>query len=155
MFSQKYVCLFRRGHPLDGRSVSPDDFQRAEHLHLVSAGTIHGQVDELMRGANIQRDVRLTIPHLISAGHILRSTDLVATVTETLAASLAEPFRLAYSAIPSICPRGWHQAVLARQGAPVAAASVAAGNGCRAVWQRRWLIQMLSSGQRGFTSKAY
>ena len=116
MFSQKYVCLFRRGHPLDGRSVSPDDFQRAEHLHLVSAGTIHGQVDELMRGANIQRDVRLTIPHLISAGHILRSTDLVATVTETLAASLAEPFRLAYSAIPSICPEVgiklyWHARV--------------------------------------------
>ena len=116
MFSQKYVCLFRRGHPLDGRSVSPDDFQRTEHLHLVSAGTIHGQVDELMRGANIQRDVRLTIPHLISAGHILRSTDLVATVTETLAASLAEPFRLAYSAIPSICPEVgiklyWHARV--------------------------------------------
>ena len=67
------------------------DFKAADHLVIVSAGTGHGKVDDLIRRAGVERSVRLTIPHFVSVGHLLQGTDMVATVTERLAESLAEP----------------------------------------------------------------
>ncbi len=94
LFRQRYVCLIRRGHRLDKKKITLADFQRAEHLVVVSAGTGHGKVDELFMRAKIQRAVRLTVPHFVGVGHILQSSDLVATVPERLAQHLVEPFGL-------------------------------------------------------------
>jgi DNA-binding transcriptional LysR family regulator len=104
LFRQRYVCLFRNGHALDRRRLTLADFQAAEHLVVVAAGTGHGQVDERIRRAGITRVVRLTVPHFVGVGHILQSTDLVATVTERLAQQLAEPFGLTYRAHPVALP---------------------------------------------------
>jgi DNA-binding transcriptional LysR family regulator len=104
LFLQRYVCLFRKGHKLDRKRISLADFTAAEHLVIVSAGTGHGKVDELLRKAGIERNVRLTVPHFVSVGHILRRLDLVATVTERLADSLAEPFDLTHRPHPVALP---------------------------------------------------
>ncbi|MBQ1765536.1 MAG: LysR family transcriptional regulator [Aquincola sp.] len=104
LFSQRYVCLFRQGHPLDKPRLSLADFQAAEHLTVVSAGTGHGAVDELLRKSGIQRNVRLSVPHFVGVGHILRQTDLVATVTERLADSLSGPFQLTHRRHPVKLP---------------------------------------------------
>jgi DNA-binding transcriptional LysR family regulator len=94
LFYQKYVCLMRKGHALDKKKLSVAEFRSAEHLVVMSAGTGHGKVDELMRQAGIVRPIRLTVPHFVSVGHILQSTDLIATVPERLAQKLAKPFGL-------------------------------------------------------------
>jgi len=94
LFRQRYVCLLRKDHPLDRQRLSLADFKAAEHLIIVSAGTGHGKVDDLIRRAGVDRQVRLTVPHFVSVGHILRRTDMVATVTERLAERLADPFDL-------------------------------------------------------------
>jgi len=104
LFRQRYVCLFRSGHPIDKKRISLADFRAAEHLVVVSAGTGHGAVDELMRRGGIERRVPLTVPHFVGVGHILRGTDLVATVPERLAWQLAEPFGLAYAPHPVRLP---------------------------------------------------
>ncbi len=104
LFRQRYVCLFRRGHPLDRPALTGEDFRRAEHLVVVAAGTGHGKVDERIRRAGIDRVVRLTVPHFVGVGHILQGTDLVATVTERLAERLAEPFGLTYRPHPLAMP---------------------------------------------------
>jgi DNA-binding transcriptional LysR family regulator len=116
LFRQRYVCLFRAGHALDRKRVSLADFKAAEHLIIVSAGTGHGKVDELIRRAGVERRVRLTVPHFVSVGHLLQRTDLVATVTERLAHSLAEPFGLSYRPHPVDLPEAainvfWHAKV--------------------------------------------
>jgi DNA-binding transcriptional LysR family regulator len=116
LFRQRYVCLFRKGHPLDRKPLTLADFRAAEHLVIVSAGTGHGKVDELIRRAGVDRSVRLTIPHFVSVGHILRRTDMVATVTERLAESLVEPFDLAFRPHPVDLPEiainlFWHAKV--------------------------------------------
>lgn len=96
LFRQRYVCLFRAGHALDdGRGrLSLADFRAAEHLVVVAAGTGHGRVDERLRRAGIDRQVRLSVPHFVGVGPILQGTDLVATVPERLAVSLVQPFGL-------------------------------------------------------------
>lgn len=116
LFQQRYVCLFRKGHPLDGKRLSLDDFKAAEHLIIVSAGTGHGKVDDLIRRSGVDRRVRLTVPHFVSVGHILRRSDMVATVTERLAESLAEPFDLSFLPHPIELPEVainlfWHAKV--------------------------------------------
>ena len=116
LFRQRYVCLFRKGHALDRKRMSLADFKAAEHLIIVSAGTGHGKVDDLIRRAGIDRSVRLTIPHYVSVGHLLLRSDMVATVTERLAESLVEPFDLRFLPHPVDLPEVainlfWHAKV--------------------------------------------
>lgn len=113
LFRQRYVCLFRRGHALDGRRIGLAAFRQAEHLVVVAAGTGHGQVDEHIRRAGIERQVRLTVPHFVGVGHILQSTELVAIVPERLAQELARPFGLVLAPPPLRLPEAsinlfWH-----------------------------------------------
>lgn len=104
LFRQRYVCLFRKGHALDKKKLSLAEFRSAEHLVVVSSGTGHGKVDELIRRAGVERNIRLTVPHFVGVGHILQGTNLVATVPERLAMRLAEPFGLTYLPNPVKLP---------------------------------------------------
>ncbi len=104
LFTQSYVCLMRRGHRLDKRKISLAEFSAAEHLVVVSAGTGHGKVDELLQRSGIERTVRLTVPHYVSVGHILQGSDLITTVPERLADRLLDHFGLAKVAHPAKLP---------------------------------------------------
>lgn len=104
LFSQSYVCLMRRGHRLDKRRMSLTEFSAAEHLVVISAGTGHGKVDELLLRSGVERTVRLTVPHYVSVGHILRGSDLIATVPQRLADRLVEPFDLVEVPHPAKLP---------------------------------------------------
>ena len=104
LFRQRYVCLFRKGHRLDKKKISLAEFAAAQHVVIVSAGTGHGKVDELLKRSGIERKVRLTVPHFVGVGHILQTTNLVATVPERLAQRLVEPFGLSHVAHPATLP---------------------------------------------------
>ena len=104
LFTQRYVCLFRKKHPIDQRTISSADFFAADHVAIVSAGTGHGQVDDVLDSGRVKRRVRLTVPHFVAVGHILQSTDLLATVPERLAEKMAAPFGLHYVAHPVRLP---------------------------------------------------
>ena len=116
LFDQRYVCLFRRGHPLEDAPLTVDAWRGAEHLVVVSAGTGHRQVDEWLKRRRVKRRVRLTVPHFMSVGYILQRTDLIATVPEHLALQLAAPFSLSWRALPVTLPGApihllWHTRV--------------------------------------------
>jgi DNA-binding transcriptional LysR family regulator len=104
LFRQRYVCMYRKGHRLDKRKISLAEFSSADHVVVVSEGTGHGKVDELLERSGVSRNVRLTVPHFVAVGHILRQSDMVATVPERLAQALVGPFELAYSSHPARLP---------------------------------------------------
>jgi DNA-binding transcriptional LysR family regulator len=105
LFNQNYVCLFRQGHPLErARTLTEADFKAAEHLVIMSLGTGHVKMDDLLAKSGIDRNIILTVPHFVSVGHILQQTNLVATVTEALASSLTQPFGLTYRPHPIKLP---------------------------------------------------
>jgi DNA-binding transcriptional LysR family regulator len=121
LFDQRYVCLFRRGHPLDDAPLTLAAWREAEHLVVVSAGTGHGQVEEWLKRRGVRRQVRLTVPHFMSVGYILQRTDLIATVPERLALQLATPFSLNLCALPMTLPAApihllWHTRVQQDEG---------------------------------------
>jgi DNA-binding transcriptional LysR family regulator len=104
LFMQRYVCLVRQGHRLARRKLTLTEFSAAEHLMVVSAGTGHGKVDELLQRSGIERRIQLTVPHYVSVGHILQGSDLIATVPERLADRLLQPFGLAKLPHPAQLP---------------------------------------------------
>lgn len=104
LFVQRYVCLVRQGHRLDKRKLTLAEFSAAEHVVVESPGTGHGKVDDLLARSGVRRRVKLRVPHFVAVGHILQSTDMVATVPERLANALIKPFGLARMVHPAALP---------------------------------------------------
>jgi DNA-binding transcriptional LysR family regulator len=104
LFRQRYVCMFRQGHPLDKETISLEEFANARHVVVVAGGTGHATVDESIERRGIKRRVLLTVPHFVAVGHILATTDMVATVPERHAAECIQPFRLRYLPHPVPLP---------------------------------------------------
>jgi len=104
LFRQRYVCLFRQGHPLDKGGISLAAFRAAEHVSIVAEGTGHGMVDMAIQRAGVPRDVRLRVPHFVAVGHILQTTDLIAVVPEAYAQRTLEPFGLQTAPCPVKIP---------------------------------------------------
>lgn len=105
LFVQRYVCMFRRGHPLDKLSdLTRDEFERADHVVVSAVGTGHATVDASIEKLGIKRKVVLTVPHFVAVGHILSTTDMIATVPERFARYCVDPFDLRYTALPLTLP---------------------------------------------------
>ncbi len=113
LFRHRYVCMFRQGHPLDKRRITLAEFSNADHVVVVAAGTGHSRVDAMLDDSGIRRHIRLRVPHFVAVGHILRETDMIATVPERFAYRCAEPFGLSYVPHPAKLPeiainQFWH-----------------------------------------------
>jgi DNA-binding transcriptional LysR family regulator len=104
LFRHKYVCVFRKGHPLARSPMTLKQFGELEHVGVVAANTGHGEVDGLLERAGIQRKMRLVLPHFIAVGHVLQTTDLIATLPERFAERCETPFGLVTSPHPARLP---------------------------------------------------
>jgi DNA-binding transcriptional LysR family regulator len=100
LFKQRYVCMFRRGHPKACNPISLAQYKSLPHVGVTSANTGHSEVDEWMTRKGIEREIHLHVPHFVAVGHILQSSDLIATVPERFAQKCAEPFQLETSPLP-------------------------------------------------------
>jgi DNA-binding transcriptional LysR family regulator len=107
LFQQRYVCMFRKGHPLDKGSITREEYSAAQHLVVLPPGSAHAQVSDSIERRGIKRNVRLSVPNYTPVGHILGagSNELVATVPESYAARCVEPFGLSYVAHPFHVPQ--------------------------------------------------
>ncbi|KJK25976.1 LysR family transcriptional regulator [Burkholderiaceae bacterium 16] len=104
LFRQRYVCIFRKGHPLAREGMTIGSFSNAEHVAIVAAGTGHSMVDEVIQRAGVPRQVRLRVPHFVAVGHILQTTDMIAVVPEAYAERTLKPFGLETAACPVKIP---------------------------------------------------
>ncbi len=104
LFKQRYVCMFRKGHPSAKNPISIESFRSLGHIGVTSANTGHGELDELMKRKGIEREIRLHVPHFVAVGHILQGSDLIATVPERFADKCQSPFELVTSPLPVQLP---------------------------------------------------
>jgi DNA-binding transcriptional LysR family regulator len=101
LFKQKYVCLMRKTHPLIGKKkLTLEAFAAAEHVRVITTGTGHGRVDIALDKQKIHRNIRLTVPHYVALGDVLKCSDLIATVPQRFAERILEPFDLATQELP-------------------------------------------------------
>jgi DNA-binding transcriptional LysR family regulator len=104
LFKQRYVCMFRQGHPHASQPITLAQYKALSHVGVTSVNTGHGEIDEWIERKGIQRKIQLHVPHFVAVGHILQSSDLIATVPERFAEKCALPFDLAISALPFKLP---------------------------------------------------
>ncbi|AUZ62263.1 LysR-family transcriptional regulator (plasmid) [Pseudomonas sp. XWY-1] len=104
LFHHRYVCMYRKDHPIAGQSLTAEKFCELEHVRVISANTGHGEVEKYLARAGIKRSVRLEVPHFVAVGYILQKTDLIATVPERFAACCVSPFGLSFSPAPLNLP---------------------------------------------------
>jgi DNA-binding transcriptional LysR family regulator len=101
LFRQKYVCLMRKMHPLANKKrLDLEAFITAEHVRVMATGTGHGRVDIALEKQKIHRRVRLTVPHYVALGDVLKCSDLIATVPQRFAERILKPFDLSTQELP-------------------------------------------------------
>lgn len=104
LFKQRYVCIFRKGHPKAKNPITLEQYKSLSHVGVTSVNTGHGEVDEWMLKKGIQRQMQLQVPHFVAVGHILQNSDLIATVPERFAQRCEAPFQLVTSPLPVKLP---------------------------------------------------
>jgi DNA-binding transcriptional LysR family regulator len=94
LFRQHYVCMFRRGHPLDGKPLTLKEFVAARHLMVASTESPYDRINQTLKKAGIWKGGAYQVPHFVAVPYIVSTTDLVVTVPQKLAESAAAPFNL-------------------------------------------------------------
>jgi DNA-binding transcriptional LysR family regulator len=86
IISEGFACVMRRGHPASGGSeLSFDDYLSYPHVMVSTAGGDRGIVDEALAQSDRRRRVALTVPSFMTAAWFTSTTDLIATLPETIA----------------------------------------------------------------------
>ncbi len=84
--------------------MTREEFESAQHVVVSAAGTGHASVDASIEKLGIKRKAVLTVPHFVAVGHILSTTDMIATVPERFATHCVGPFGLRYVDLPLKLP---------------------------------------------------
>jgi DNA-binding transcriptional LysR family regulator len=71
---------------------------------VVSAGTGHGRVEDIIEKMGIHRRLRLRVPHFVALADVLEQSNLVATVPEMFAIRSIKHFDLSYCPLPIELP---------------------------------------------------
>ena len=95
LFSDRYVCAFRKEHPLAGADLNLESFCNAEHL-LVSPnrGEFRGATDDALDRAGCSRNVGMVVPSFLIALMLLENNDLIAVLPERLLRTRQSGLRL-------------------------------------------------------------
>ncbi len=89
LFTERYVCVCRRGLFATNDSLSLEDYVAKNHLLVSIAEDRIGRIDRYLAKQNMQRHIAISLPHFLVAPFILARTDLVATLPERIARSFA------------------------------------------------------------------
>ncbi|MBU4611563.1 LysR family transcriptional regulator [Achromobacter sp. GG226] len=94
LFQQGYLTLHRPGMAGVGEGMSRAAFVAQRHL-IVSRALPYGQINTSLERAGVVLDAHFSVPHFGAVPYIVASNDVLATVPEKLAQSVAERFGLA------------------------------------------------------------
>lgn len=114
LFSDRFVCVVREGHPVVKKRLSLDAFCALPHALVSPRGEGGGVVDEALAKLGKKRRVAILLPHFLVAPHVVRATDVVLTLAERVARSLAAPLGLVRVPPPLEVPgfgmvMAWHE----------------------------------------------
>ena len=82
LYTTRYVCVMRRGHPLAQGGLSLDTYCAAHHLLVSFSGRPHGLVDQALAALDRRRRVMLTVNQFFTAGRVVSRSDLLTVLPE-------------------------------------------------------------------------
>ena len=87
LFSDRYVCIARKGHPLKSRRISLAKMCSYDHLLVDPTGrSLWGPIDDALAAIGRSRRVAAAVPSFHTLFEILESDDFIAFVPERLLA---------------------------------------------------------------------
>lgn len=104
LFRQRFVSMFRKGHPLDAGKVDLARFVAATHLIVDAAQSPYDRINVLLEKAGVGASSRFRVPHFTAVPYIVSTSELVVTVPQKLAESAAKPFGLKWIEPPLALP---------------------------------------------------
>ena len=82
LYTTRYVCVMRRGHPLADEVLTLDAYCHAHHLLVSFSGRPYGFVDEALTAQGRQRRIVLTVNQFFTAGRVVAQSDLLTVLPE-------------------------------------------------------------------------
>ena len=70
LFSERYACMGRRGHPVLSAGLTPGQFKRLDHILVASRASAHRLLDDVLGEAGLHRQPYLTLPHFSAAAEM-------------------------------------------------------------------------------------
>lgn len=102
LFSDDFVVIHRRNHPLQGRKLTLKDYLAASHMMVSPLGNVFGPVDEILSADGKQRFVSLVVPYFMQVADALLSSDLLLTLQRRACEELISNHDLAISELPLV-----------------------------------------------------
>ncbi len=114
LYSGKYVCVMRRGHPLANQELTLDNYCAANHLLVSFSGRAHGLIDEALSQMHRERRILLTVNQFFTAGRVVANSDLITVLPRHLIASTGMTESLLSKDLPLTLPAVhldmlWHE----------------------------------------------
>lgn len=116
LFSDEYVCVVRRDHPLiRSPAISLEAFKRMGHILADLPGGAHTSViARILKEPTLSANVVLKVNHFLSIAPLIANTDLIATVPRNLANTFVKSWKLKLVQPPFQFPsfdvtQYWHQ----------------------------------------------
>ena len=92
LFTDDFVCLVRRDHPVVRRRLTLRQFVRLPHVLISPTGTGTSPVDEQLAAMGMQRRVALRIRYFLAAPLVVARSELVLTAPRRLGELFARNF---------------------------------------------------------------
>lgn len=93
LFTDRFVCAVREGHPRVGRRLTLEQYLALDHLVVAPLGR-RSHVDEVLEERGLERRIRRVVPYFLSGLLMAAASDDVLTVSDRAAAALAPTLRL-------------------------------------------------------------
>jgi DNA-binding transcriptional LysR family regulator len=103
IFTERYVCMFRPGHPIIGKTLSLEKFQQCGHV-MVSSPFSRLNVFVDILAEQFRHNMALQVVHFTSVPAIVAQTDLVVTLPSRVARIFASTHRLRTLPVPLKIP---------------------------------------------------
>ncbi len=100
LFSDDFVVIHRKGHPLQGEKMTLKKYLAATHMMVSPLGNQHGPVDEILTSLGRKRSVSLIVPYFMQVADALVSSDLILTLQRRACEELMKNYPLIISKVP-------------------------------------------------------
>lgn len=100
LFTENFVCVMRRGHPLAKKKLTLVRFLAQQHLLVSPEGDGVGLIDTLLARSGQRRHVAVRLPQTYAAPAAVAATDLLATLMAGVVRASGLRDQLAVKALP-------------------------------------------------------
>lgn len=114
LYKQGYGCLYDPLHQQNSKRFTLKRYLQSQQVIVTFDGTLAGKIDGILAAQKMQREVRVGTTRFATLPHLVKGSNLVASLPELIGRVLAKNHGLAFCPLPFDVPPGlprlaWHR----------------------------------------------